>query len=246
MSAKEIGKTIHKLGQLTKQLEKQKNLIGGIKDTTRTRNEIRVRREEGRKLVSTLEVEVNEDNLLSHEYSKLLGAFETSSENFSQVDQSIESKLAGAGPPKKSSMPESELSPPNDDNWGAGENKQQKQEQQSQFREFDENIDHDNKLRKVKKNKEDVDGVVQELTDLNQLQRDFNEITHSQQEEIDVIEENVVEAKDNIEIGAVDIEQASTYQNSARKKQCCIAMFFIIVLVVLLVMIFGTDLFKKK
>lgn len=244
MSAKEIGKIIHRLGQLTKQLEQQKNLIGGIKDTTRTRNEIRVRREEGRKLVSTLEVEVNEDNLLSHEYSKLLGAFETSSENFSQVDQSIESKLAGAGPPKKSSMPESELSSPNDDNWGAGEIQKQEQ-QQSQFREFDENIDHDNKLRKVKKNKEDVDGVVQELTDLNQLQRDFNEITHSQQEEIDVMEENVTEAKENIEIGAVDVEQASTYQNSARKKQCCLATFFIICLAVLLIIIFGTDLIKK-
>ena len=48
--------------------------------------------------------------------------------------------------------------------------------------------------------KNQIDQVVNELTTINELQRDFNEITKSQQTEIDDIEENVIEVKDNIEV----------------------------------------------
>ena len=73
------------------------------------------------------------------------------------------------------------------------------------------------------------------MKELNEAFTDLNTLVSEQQEDIDHIEQNVVEAKESVQQGTKHLETAEKHQISARKKQCML----LICCIVLLGLIFG-------
>lgn len=67
--------------------------------------------------------------------------------------------------------------------------------------------------------------------------KDLQTLVDEQQVHIDVIEQNIVETKDKVEKGHLELEQAENYQTKARKKACCSALIIVIILAIVVVVV---------
>ena len=76
--------------------------------------------------------------------------------------------------------------------------------------------------------------------------QDLNTLVEDQQIDIDHIEKNVVQAKDQVESGTQQIEIAERHQKSARKKQCMILICCIVIIALVFGLLGGFNVFKKS
>lgn len=81
----------------------------------------------------------------------------------------------------------------------------------------------------LKEKNEGLEVLERDMDALAEVVNDLNSMVHEQGEQLNVVEQNVVETKENVTVAVVDLGQARSYQASARKKMCIAAIIFLLV-----------------
>jgi len=81
-----------------------------------------------------------------------------------------------------------------------------------------------------------VEKIASDVKDLHEAFQDLNQLVDEQQEDINAIESNVTQAKENVQTGTANLEVAKNYQDAYRRKQCYV---FLCVLVILGIIVAG-------
>ncbi|CAG0921180.1 unnamed protein product [Notodromas monacha] len=82
-----------------------------------------------------------------------------------------------------------------------------------------------------------VKQIESDMLDLNQIMRELSAMVVDQGEVIDTVESNVERAYDNVERGASQLLQASTYQSKYRKKICGLCSVLALIAIIIIVII---------
>jgi t-SNARE complex subunit (syntaxin) len=88
----------------------------------------------------------------------------------------------------------------------------------------------------------DILKLERQVLEVYELFKDLATLVDIQQESLDVIENRVAKAKDYVEKGEKELQQAEIYQKKSRKKQCCLIIILLCALIALIAPILGTQL----
>lgn len=92
-------------------------------------------------------------------------------------------------------------------------------------------------LELVKEREESLRQLEQDIQDINTIFKDLAVMVYDQGEVIDVIEDNVEQAAEDVEQGVKQLDKAQEYQSSARRKKLFLILILIAVLVVIVIII---------
>jgi len=94
-------------------------------------------------------------------------------------------------------------------------------------------------LREAEHREEQISEMVENLGELHEMYKDLNILVHDQQENIDSVEANVQETRNQVETGTENITEASEYQKSYRKKLCYALICVLIIIAIVLGFVLG-------
>lgn len=92
-------------------------------------------------------------------------------------------------------------------------------------------------LELVKEREEALHQLEQDIQDINTIFKDLATMVYDQGEDINVIEDNVDKATEDIEEGVKQLEDAKEYQSSARRKKLFLALIVSAVIVVVVIIV---------
>jgi len=164
------------------------------------------------------------------EIRKLTAQFETVLKSFEKISQAIESKQkAVLSLSDKGDSPMKTMSRSPD---SSGPEHTQQQDGNIEFLEYNaDDIEH---------RKKDIQILEQDVREVGEMFKDLNVLVNEQQVNIDVIENNVSNAKSHTAEGHEELVKAEEYQKKARQKMCCLLCLVIIILVIIIVPIVVT------
>ncbi|KAJ4269573.1 SNAP receptor [Fusarium torreyae] len=110
----------------------------------------------------------------------------------------------------------------------------QQQEQLSQLAPQDE-VDFQEAL--IIEREEEIRNIEQGVGDLNVLFRQVAQIVNEQGEQLDTIETNVENVRDDTRQADVENRQAARYQKAARNKSCCLLLILAVILTIVILAI---------
>ena len=97
-------------------------------------------------------------------------------------------------------------------------------------------------MDELEKTEEKLHNIVSELESLFDAHKDLNELVEAQQKDLDIIENSISSAKDNVNQGASELDKADTYLRKARKKKICLcATLLIIFCILILIIVLATN-----
>jgi t-SNARE complex subunit (syntaxin) len=85
---------------------------------------------------------------------------------------------------------------------------------------------------------EEIQNIEQGVSDLNVLFRQVAQIVTEQGEQLDTIENNVDNTRDDTRGASVELRQAAKYQKAARNKSCCLLLILGVILTIVLLAVF--------
>ncbi len=98
-------------------------------------------------------------------------------------------------------------------------------------------------LDRIREKQEAIMQIESDVTQLNEMFHDLNFLVQEQQVGIDVIENNISQAKQETTEASVQLVEANEYQKSNRKCMCCI--FAIILAIAIAITIYFTAFYNK-
>jgi len=222
----ELAEMIENLKRKNNQLERTAAKLGTAAETSDMRDRVAQLRAEGKKLCEQIIAAFKSNNQRGgdREVVKRLGSdFQKALEKFTQINQDIERteeqivrkmSQAGAGQQQQES-PQYQQQP--SQQWSAEE-----QDIATQLQVYD--------LEAIRLRTDGIKKIERDVNELHEIYRDLKLLVDEQQESLDTIEQNVTDARGQVENGQEQLLQAEEYQKKARKKQCCLLFIVLIVL----------------
>lgn len=120
-----------------------------------------------------------------------------------------------------------------------GQQQFQQQQQQEQLRLADQSeVDYQENL--IIERESEIRNIESSVSELNELFRDVATMVHDQGQQLDTIDANVMQTRDDTRNADSQLRTASRHQKSARGKACCLLIILAIVLaVVILAVVLG-------
>ena len=229
------------IGEMTKynnKLERALARIGTAADTSDFRDRLHDDRTSFTSLVKDLleSLRAAQPELDAKQFTRLQLQFEAQYKKYNKLQAQLDAKQrALLSAHLSDDGPSSSAYPTNgrDDGYGstAGRVQQQVQEEEEEvtFTEWH----HEEVVRRV----EEIKAIEGEVAEVAELYKDLHALVHEQQEAIDVVSENVVEAKGQVEHAQVQLEAAATQQKKARTRKCCVALIVVACIAVAVVVL---------
>ncbi|CAK4033071.1 t-SNARE [Lecanosticta acicola] len=111
---------------------------------------------------------------------------------------------------------------------------QQQFQQQEQLRLADQS-DVDFQENLIIERESEIQNIEQSVSELNELFRDVATMVHDQGQQLDTIDANVMQTRDDTRNADSQLRTASRHQKSARGKACCLLIILAIVLALIIV-----------
>jgi len=105
----------------------------------------------------------------------------------------------------------------------------QAQELDIQFIEYD--------VEEMEKRSREIQGIESDVLEVSEMYKDLQNMVHEQQEHIDTIDSNILQARDKTEQAHQELLTAEEYQKKARKKKCCVLFLVTLIIAIIVVMI---------
>lgn len=120
-----------------------------------------------------------------------------------------------------------------------GEGQQQQTQDQEQLRLADQSeVDFQESL--IVEREAEIRNIEQSVGELNDLFRDVAHMVHEQGQQLNLIEDNVTNVRDDTQAADQQLRTASRHQRNARNKACCLLIILAVILtVVILAVVLG-------
>eukprot|EP00486_Rosalina_sp_Unknown_P002650 CAMPEP_0201574816 /NCGR_PEP_ID=MMETSP0190_2-20130828/19556_1 /ASSEMBLY_ACC=CAM_ASM_000263 /TAXON_ID=37353 /ORGANISM="Rosalina sp." /LENGTH=249 /DNA_ID=CAMNT_0048003595 /DNA_START=138 /DNA_END=887 /DNA_ORIENTATION=+ len=244
----QISSDMKTLGQLTRKIDKASFKIGKSSDTTSWRRTFNADLQRGEDLVRSLQSTASRmrSDSVDAQTDKLLQQSQEPIRNFETLKQRIDRELDQNEPINDDPVQDNTAygaynaggGGQADFNYAGGQQAQQQDQiEQIGLVGMAADIDHLEEQNKA------VVKIADDVKELNEAFTDLNTLVNEQQEDIDHVEQNVVQAKESVQSGTKHLETAEKHQISARKKQCCILIGCIIILAVIFGLMGGLKVF---
>ncbi len=119
---------------------------------------------------------------------------------------------------------------------------QQQQQQQQQFQQEQihlapqDEVDFQEAL--ITEREEEIRQIEEGVGDLNVLFQQVAQIVGEQGEQLQTIEDNAVNVRDDVRAGDYELRSAARYQKNARSKACCLLLVLAVILTIVLLAVF--------
>ena len=181
---------------------------------------------------------MDDDDRSTAKWKKLESQFFSNFERFRDVTTSINGKFKASEPrqsaPSKSGNSHSDKLLENGDRSnGYGSNNAANDSLHSQdqlFRPYDE-------LHELENYEEQLYEILQSLQLLHESHLDLNTLIHDQDEVVEQLHDNVVEARDQIESGTKHLDKAADHQKRYRGKLCVFLGVLLVIAVIVTVVV---------
>eukprot|EP00484_Ammonia_sp_Unknown_P018733 CAMPEP_0197045534 /NCGR_PEP_ID=MMETSP1384-20130603/21369_1 /TAXON_ID=29189 /ORGANISM="Ammonia sp." /LENGTH=263 /DNA_ID=CAMNT_0042477157 /DNA_START=40 /DNA_END=831 /DNA_ORIENTATION=- len=251
-----VAAKLKTLSQDIQHIQRQSDLVGGIDDTPMFRKQLTGKIQSTSRLVMTIKQsleKVKESENFDGKWKKLEQGFVANFERLKSNTNTIRNKFHESEPHQsKPSASEKDtlkgrgsgVSNGYGSNLEADDNepdviRAQSQEQEYVFKPYDE-------LYELENFEEQLYEILQNLQELFEGHKDLNALIYDQQEGIDVLTDNVVEARDNVEQGVQNVDKAAGHQKAYRGKLCILlAVLLVIAIIVTIVVVLSTRNRKK-
>jgi len=233
-----MRQSVQQLGQNNKQLKEQLKLVGTNRDTAQFRTDANrnlVRTQDLVKSIlsrfSDLNGSPGADNI---KFRKLRQVFQQQQSEFNKTEDQFQRLFQNTSVQAKA-RGKSELATPLLTSDGNESTYQQEQGlTQMKIREWEVDV--------AEQNLKEIKNIENQIGEVASMYQDFHDIVADQQQDIDDMEDNVVQAKENIEEGARQVDKAASYQRAKRRKMCYILGALVLVAGVVCIVLFT----KKK
>jgi len=222
----ELIEDAEKLNKYNSKLERMMAKMGTSADDSSLRNQMATERDAAKGLAKQMMA-----NAKKHKTDKqALKKFEAALTAFNKISQEIEKKQTAVVRMSQSHR-DSQL------NGGDAKstpkqtpiNQQVQQDGDIQIEILQMDVDE------IDARKNDIQQIERDVREVGEMFKDLAVLVNEQQDSIDVIENNINKAKENVQVAHTDLVQAEEYQKAARKKQCLILLALLIALVVIIV-----------
>ena len=115
----------------------------------------------------------------------------------------------------------------------------QAQEQEEIFRPYDD-------LYELENYEEQLYKILQDLQLLYESHKDLNLLIHDQDEIVEQLEDNVVNARDNVQSGVEHLDKAAKHQKAYRGKLCILLIILLVIAIIVTVVVVVSSNNKKK
>lgn len=212
----ELADMIQNLQKKNMQLERFIAKLGTKAETPEMRERVSQMRQEGKRLCEQIILGLKDSRGDVLIRKRLSSDFQQALEKFTQINQDIERKEELVVRRMSSSQNQ-------DSNLVEQQLTQEEQQIDIQFQAYD--------VEAIRQRTDGIKKIERDVLELHEMFQDLKLLVDEQQESIDTIEKNVVDARMQTEKGHEELIQAEEYQKKARKKQCCILFLVLIVLV---------------
>lgn len=247
----EIGEMISSLNKKNANLERLLNKIGSSGDTPEFRQSLTKARLEGKDLckrifeaIKAAQLSGRADPEQASVVKKLSKQFEAAGTKYKQIAEEIERKeqvivdVMSHSVQGRSSALEDDPSYSGGRMPAAGYGGQQYQSQEQE-----QDLYSRQQLDEVKRRAEGIRQIERDVNELGEMFVDLQSLVVQQGESLDLIENNVSNAKEETVAATEQLLQAEKYQKTARKRQCC--LLFLVLAIVTAVVLGGVFIFKK-
>eukprot|EP00486_Rosalina_sp_Unknown_P003376 CAMPEP_0201566360 /NCGR_PEP_ID=MMETSP0190_2-20130828/6103_1 /ASSEMBLY_ACC=CAM_ASM_000263 /TAXON_ID=37353 /ORGANISM="Rosalina sp." /LENGTH=268 /DNA_ID=CAMNT_0047984967 /DNA_START=27 /DNA_END=833 /DNA_ORIENTATION=- len=253
-----IAQKINNLSQDIQYIKRQSDLVGGIDDTTKFRKQLTAKIQSTSKTVMVVKNQLQkaEDNGgTGAKWKKLQGQFMQNFERLRDVTSAIGTKFKQT----KARAPQDSLSAhgqqdrlldnapdvaygttSNGHSSGGGRQQQQQaQQQEEMFRPYDD-------LYELENYEEQLFDILQNLQLLYESHKDLNMLIYDQDEIVEQLHDNVVDARDNVQSGVEHLDKAASHQKAYRGKLCILLGILLVIAVIVTVVVVLNSNSKKK
>jgi len=247
----EIGEMIQTLNKKNANLERLLTKIGSSGDTPEFRQTLTKQRLEGKDLckrifeaIKAAQLSGRADPEQASVVKKLSKQFEAAGTKYKQIAEEIERKEQVIVDVMSHSV-QAQRTALNDEDpsYSGGRMQSAGYGGQYQSQEQEQEIYSRNQLDEVKRRAEGIKQIERDVNELGEMFVDLQSLVVQQGESLDLIENNVSNARDETVEATQQLLQAEKYQKTARKRQCC--LLFLVLAIVTAVVLGGVFIFKK-
>ncbi|KAK8087469.1 SNARE domain-containing protein [Apiospora phragmitis] len=117
-----------------------------------------------------------------------------------------------------------------------GEQLQQLQQQEQAHLAAQDEVDFQDAL--IQEREDEIRQIEEGVTDLNTLFKQVAQIVNEQGEQLETIETNAINVRDDTRGADVELRSAARYQKNARSKACCLLLILAVILTIVLLAVF--------
>ena len=237
-----IAKNVRALSDDIAYLKRQCDLIGTSCDTHEFRKPLTAKIQAVQHLVMKIKTKLKnaQDSGMfeQQKWRKLNEQFVSQFERLSSASDDIRAKL------KRNAMRGSiggqsdneQLLRKTSSGYGSTQSQAQAQTQEQEVL-FTEYVGGNEELYELENFEEQIFTILDSLQDLNQAQRDLNDLVHEMDEPIQMLVDNTYDALENVEAGVQNIEKAGEHLKAYRGKMCCVLGALLIIAIIVSVII---------
>ncbi|KAI1327611.1 t-SNARE [Xylariaceae sp. FL0255] len=219
-------------------------LLGTRRDNPRLRERVTAVLEESTSQFKALgegikKLQTWEDVTPTQKYSqqKLSREFKTALTEFQSLQRTALEKQRASVSAAKTALDQEATSPSGQQSQGTGQQQLQLQEEQVHLANQEE-VDFQDAL--IVEREDEIRHIEEGVQDLNVLFQQVAQIVSEQGEQLETIEANAVNVRDDTRGADYELRSAARYQKNARSKACCLLLVIaVIVTIVLLAVLLG-------
>eukprot|EP00485_Elphidium_margaritaceum_P009055 CAMPEP_0202686522 /NCGR_PEP_ID=MMETSP1385-20130828/2274_1 /ASSEMBLY_ACC=CAM_ASM_000861 /TAXON_ID=933848 /ORGANISM="Elphidium margaritaceum" /LENGTH=249 /DNA_ID=CAMNT_0049341111 /DNA_START=55 /DNA_END=804 /DNA_ORIENTATION=+ len=237
-----IATRVKRLSQEIQNIQRKHDFIGGIDDTPLFRKQLTAQIQETSRLVMSIKNQLEsmkESVVFNNKWKKLESAFLSNYERLRAITNKVKTQFhtKETNSRKESSTSGDFLLASSHAN-GYGSAAENQQDQEIVFKPYDETQELENFEQQLYQ-------ILENLQELFEGQVDLNEMINDQQSGINLLQDNVVEAKDNVQSGVKHLDKAAQHQRAYRGKMCTfLAVLVVIAVIVTLIVVLSSNRHK--
>lgn len=190
---------------------------------------------EGVKKLQTWDDPVGITPTQKYQQQKLARDFGASLREFQGLQRTALEKLNASVTAAKAAAHD-EAQSPSAEHFHGGEQLQQLQQQEQAHLAAQDEVDFQDAL--IQEREEEIRQIEEGVTDLNTLFKQVAQIVGEQGEQLETIETNAINVRDDTRGADVELRSAARYQKNARSKACCLLLILAVILTIVLLAVF--------
>ncbi|KAK7921691.1 hypothetical protein PG985_009713 [Apiospora marii] len=191
---------------------------------------------EGVKKLQTWDDPVGITPTQKYQQQKLARDFGASLREFQGLQRTALEKLNASVTAAKAAAHDEAQSPSAEHFHGSGEQLQQLQQQEQAHLAAQDEVDFQDAL--IQEREDEIRQIEEGVTDLNTLFKQVAQIVGEQGEQLETIETNAINVRDDTRGADVELRSAARYQKNARSKACCLLLILAVILTIVLLAVF--------
>ncbi|KAK8133384.1 hypothetical protein PG984_005396 [Apiospora sp. TS-2023a] len=190
---------------------------------------------EGVKKLQTWDDPVGITPTQKYQQQKLARDFGSSLREFQGLQRTALEKLNASVTAAKAAAHD-EAQSPSAEHFHGGEQLQQLQQQEQAHLAAQDEVDFQDAL--IQEREDEIRQIEEGVTDLNTLFKQVAQIVGEQGEQLETIETNAINVRDDTRGADVELRSAARYQKNARSKACCLLLILAVILTIVLLAVF--------